>query len=178
MDRRTILNMGCRTSLLLVLLLSAALCLAHGGRAPQSSQSRTDTKDSQDKKAQQQPENAEFSEDIAYQAISKLRDGLVGHSPRVMLSAFDREKMEGYLTFQEQIQAFFSQYETFRVHFGIAQTTVEGARGVVLVDFELEEIPRDGSAPSLRKSSQIRFELEPSKKSWKIVDFRPRAFFS
>ncbi len=132
--------------------------------------------------AAQGPQGAQdtsaFSDEVAYRVLSKVRQGMVGHSPTVLLSAFDPDRMEGYLTFRDQIQALFSQYEAFRVHFEIAQTTVEGTRGVVLVDFEIEEIPRSEIAPPVRKNAQVRFEMEQGKKGWKIVDFRPRGFFS
>jgi hypothetical protein len=94
-----------------------------------------------------------------------------------MLSAFDQDKMDGYLTFEDQIDAMMQRYDSFRVHYSISQSTIEGAKGVVLVDFELEEIPRDGGAP-IRRSGQLKFEMERGRKGWKIVDFNPRGFFS
>jgi hypothetical protein len=63
------------------------------------------------------------------------------------------------------------------VHFRISQSTIEGAKGVVLVDFEMEEIPRTGGTP-IRRSGQVKFEMERGRKGWKIVDFTPRGFLS
>jgi hypothetical protein len=54
---------------------------------------------------------------------------------------------------------------------------VEGAIGVVLVDFEIEEISRSSDTP-VRKNDQLRLEMKKGKKGWKIVDLKPRAFFS
>src|SRR5512142_847707 len=71
---------------------------------------------------EKQPDTSAFSDRVASSVLDDLRDGLEGHSQRLMLSAFDRDKMEGYLTFADQIQAFFQRYETFRVHYGIAQS--------------------------------------------------------
>jgi hypothetical protein len=85
--------------------------------------------------------------------------------------------MDGYLTFEDQIDAFFNRYEGFRVHFRIANVTVEGTKGVVLVDAELEQIPATGGAAQ-RKRTQLRFELEMGRKGWRVVDFRDRGFFS
>jgi hypothetical protein len=118
-----------------------------------------------------------FSAGVANNVLSDLRDGLEGHSQRLMLSAFDQDKMSGYLSFEDQIQALFAKYDSFRVHYRIAQSTIEGAKGVVLVDFEMEEIPRTGGPP-LRRSGTLRFEMERGLKGWKIVDFSPRGFFS
>ncbi|HUS20010.1 MAG TPA: hypothetical protein VMZ25_10205 [Terriglobales bacterium] len=118
-----------------------------------------------------------FNERIANDVLGQIRDGLEGHSRRLMLSAFDSDKMDGYLSFEDQIDAFFERYEAFRVRFRISNVTVEGTKGVVLVDTEMEETPRGGAAPQ-RKRSQLRFELELGRKGWRIVDFRDRGFFS
>jgi hypothetical protein len=119
-----------------------------------------------------------FSDAVAQSVLQQLTDGLEGHSERLMLSAFDDNKMDGYLNFEDQIEAFFQRYDSFRVHFRIAQATTEGDKGVVLVDIQLEEIPRSGNVQPVRKQDQMRFEMERGKKGWKIVDLRPRNFFS
>jgi len=95
-----------------------------------------------------------------------------------MLSAFNDSKMDSYLNFQNQILAFFQRYESFHVHFRISQATGEANKGEVLVDFELEEVPRSADAQPVRKRDQLRFNIERGKKGWKIVDLRPRDFFS
>lgn len=143
-----------------------------------------DTKDKKKKKekkdkAPQDPLDTEvFSDAVAKNVLEQLRDGLEGHSQRLMLSAFDDDKFDGYLSFEDQIQAMFDKYDSFRVHFRIVQTSVEGPKGLVLVDFTMEEIPRSMNAAPQRKSSQVRFELERGRKGWKIVDMTPRGFFS
>jgi hypothetical protein len=119
-----------------------------------------------------------FSDAVAQDVIQQLTDGLEGHSERLMLSTFDDNKMDGYLNFEDQIEAFFQKYDSFRVHFRIDQATTEGDKGVVLVDIEMEEIPRSANAQPVRKRDQMRFEMERGKKGWKIVDLRPRTFFS
>jgi hypothetical protein len=121
--------------------------------------------------------SAVFNERVANDVLGQIRDGLEGHSRRLMLSAFDSDKMDGYLFFEDQIDAFFNRYEGFRVHFRIANVTIEGPKGVVLVDAELEEIPATGGSPQ-RKRTQLRFELEMGRKGWRVVDFRDRGFFS
>ena len=135
-------------------------------------------KDKKDKKGSDPVDtSAVFNERIANDVLGQIRDGLEGHSRRLMLSAFDSDKMDGYLSFEDQIDAFFERYEAFRVRFRISNVTVEGTKGVVLVDTEMEETPRGGAAPQ-RKRAQLRFELELGRKGWRIVDFRDRGFFS
>lgn len=121
---------------------------------------------------------ATFSDAVAQDVLQQLADGLEGHSERLMMSVFDDNKMDGYLSFEDQVEAFFQRYDSFRVHFRIDQATTEGDKGVVLVDIEMEEIPRSGNAQPVRKRDQMRFEMERGKKGWKIVDLRPRTFFS
>lgn len=123
-----------------------------------------------------------FSDAVAKNVLDQIRDGLEGHIPRLMESAFDEDKMDGYLQFEDQLEAMFNRYSEFRVHFSLAQNTVEGAKGIILVDIEMEEVPNysptsKNTAP-VRKSAQVRFELERGKKGWQIVDFSPRSFFS
>ena len=117
-----------------------------------------------------------FSQAIANDVLGQVRDGLEGHSSRLMLGAFDEDDMAGYLSFEDQIEAMFSKYDSFRVHYRITNSSIEGSKGVVLVDWEMEELPRDG-APQ-RRNGQIRFEMQRTRKGWKISDFNPRGIFS
>ena len=158
-----------------------------------ATQSQTDSKaskDSKDTKNKKKDKNdksdnspadaydtAVFSDQVANNVLNDIRDGLEAHSQRLMLSAFDANKMDGYLTFEDQIQFYFEHYEGFRVHFRTIQTSIEANKGIVLAEFQIEGSPR-GGGPVMRRSNQIRFELEPGKKGWKIIDFRPRAFFA
>ena len=136
-------------------------------------------KKKKDKKDSQDVVNTEvFSSAVANSVLGDIRDGLEGHTQRLMLSAFDADKMDGYLQFEDQIEAFFNKYSTFSVYFRIAQTATDGPKGIALVDIQLEEIPRGSASPPIRKNGQMRFELERGKKGWKIVDFSPRNFFS
>ncbi|MGO9209526.1 MAG: hypothetical protein ACLPXM_10610 [Terriglobales bacterium] len=135
-------------------------------------------KDKKDKGSQDVVNTEVFSTAVANSVLNDLRDGLEGHTQRLMLSAFDADKMDGYLQFEDQIEAFFNKYTSFNVYFRIAQSSTDGPKGIVLVDIQLEEIPRGNASPPIRKNGQMRFELERGKKGWKIVDFNPRNFFS
>jgi hypothetical protein len=139
---------------------------------------KKETKDKKDKMAPGDVDTAIFSEAAVNSVLNDLRDGLEGHNQRRLLSAFDADKMDGYLEFEDQIQAFFNKYESFRVHFRILQTSTEGEKGIALVDAQLEAIPRSPTSVPIRRSEQLRLELERGRKGWKIVDFRPRNFFS
>lgn len=150
--------------------------------------SKKEKKEKKDKKKKKKDKGSQdvldsevFSDAVARNVLDDLRDGLEGHSYRLFESAFS-EDMDGYLTFQDAVEAMFQRYSEFRVHFQIAQTTTEGPKGVILVDIQMEQIPNAGPTASMpqpqRRESQVRFELERGKKGWKIVDFSPRGFFS
>ena len=121
---------------------------------------------------------APFSEEVTQDLIEKLATGLEAHNPDRMLSVFDRDAMDGYLNFSDQIAALFQRFDAFRLHYTIEQATGEGAKGTGLVDFELEELPSTGNIEPILKHDQLTFEMVRGKKGWKIVDVSPRAFFS
>jgi hypothetical protein len=160
---------------LAVVALSFGLCYAQQDYSyPSQPQVKSN---GQGGKKDKNKDSAVFSQAVANSLLNDVREGLEGHSQRRMLSAFDRDKMEGYLSFTDQIQALFDRYDSFRVHYRITQSTIEGARGVVLAEFDLEEIPPSGGMPQ-RRRGQLKFEMERGRKGWKIVDLNPRGFFS
>lgn len=133
------------------------------------------TANSQDQKPAAE-DAAGFDERAAAKVLGTIRDGLESRSQRRLLSAFDAGKMDGFLTFEDQIDAFFNRYQSFRVTIRIIQTSEEKNRGVILAEFQLENESRGGYVS--RRQGQLRFELERGTKGWKIVDFNPRDFFS
>ncbi|HWR16481.1 MAG TPA: hypothetical protein VN577_16780 [Terriglobales bacterium] len=172
---------------MMAVAVSLSLCgLVVAQASAPSGDDSSKQEDSKDKKKKDKKKGASqdeldsevFSDAVARNVMEDLREGLEGHSQRRMLSAFDGDKFDGFLSFEDQIQAMFDKYDSFRVHFRIVQTTVEGPKGVILVDFSMEEIPRGTESMPQRKNSQIRFELERGRKGWKIVDMNPRGFFS
>ncbi|HWY69709.1 MAG TPA: hypothetical protein VNX88_13650 [Terriglobales bacterium] len=188
---------------LTILIAAAALCVpavsaqdqppgSSGRSSAAAENNQQDSQHTQDNKAQPKerqkkkgkktdddvPNSPTFSDAVAQNLLQKLADGLEGHSDRQMLSVLDADNMEGYLTFQQQIGALFQRYDSFRVHFRILQISSEGSKGVALVDFEMEEIPRVTDEQPVRKRNQLRFEMERGNKGWKIVDVHPRSFFT
>ena len=187
-------------------LIAIALCLpaicapAQTSNTPASSSSTSNANDNQAQQDSQQGQNsknqskkekkkskrsaddaltsATFSDAVAQELLQKLADGLEGYSDRLMLSTFDQNKMEGFVPFQQQVVALFRRTDSFRVHFRIMQANTEQDKGVALVEFEMEVIPRATDQQPLRKRDQLRFEMERGDKGWRIVDVQPRDFFS
>jgi hypothetical protein len=121
----------------------------------------------------QEPSNT-FTEAAAAKLLSRMAEGLQGHSSRKMLEAFDLARMDGGANFKEQITAFFNQYETIRVHFKL----VEVKDGTAVVDAELDGTPRDALTPPEHKRMQLTFTAGYGSGAWKFIDVQARAFFS
>ena len=161
-----------RPALLIFLLLSSAAVFAQNAVAPAAQGKAAKAK----RLPLTPPASKEFSHDVAVQVLGLIRDGLHNHSPGRMLVAFDREKLPDYLAFEDQVHAYFNQYDSFRSYFRILQTSTEQNHGVVLAEWQIES-SRDSAQPPQRRDAQVRFELAPGKNGWQIVDFSPRNFF-
>ena len=148
---------------------------------PDQSTSKDKKKDKKKKGGDDAINDEQFSDRVIENVMRDLKDGMEGHMQRLVLSVFDDNQMDGYLQFEDQIEQFFNKYDAFRIHYRIIQNSVEGGKGIAVVEMQMEAIPRSGSGigsgTQLRRDQQIRFELERGKKGWKIVDFRPRDFF-
>jgi hypothetical protein len=158
------------------ILLATVLSAAAQAPSADSSQADASAKTNSPNQKAAPEDAAGFDERAAAKVLGTIRDGLESRSQHRLLSAFDAGKMDGFLTFEDQIDAFFNRYESFRVTVRIIQTSEENNRGVILAEFQLESESRDGSFS--RRQGQLRFELERGAKGWKIVDFNPRDFFS
>jgi hypothetical protein len=162
---------------MLIPFLLLAFVLSMAAQQPTADTPQASTKKADKKPKKDAAEDTVFDERAAAEVLGTIRDGLEGHSQRLLLSAFNGDKMDDFLSFQDQIEAYFTRYEGFRVTLHILQTSEENNRGVILADFQLESEPRGGGRIS-RREGQLRFELERGAKGWKIVDLNPRGFFS
>jgi len=169
-----------------IFAVSVSLSAQTSGSTPQSdkpaaAQDSKDKKDKKDKKKKDAPDengaDSIFNDRAANDVLGQIRDGLEGHSVRTMLGAFSGDDMDGYLNFEDQVMAFFQKYDMFRVRFRISSATAEGSKGIAIVDADLECTPAGGHGAPVRRSGQLRFELERTKKGWKVVDVRNRSFF-
>lgn len=124
--------------------------------------------------SQNQEQSSTLTEGDAAKLLGQIAEGLQGHSPKKLLSAFDLARMDGGATFKEQITAFFNQYETIRVHFKL----VEVKDGTAVVNAELDETPRDAITPPEHKRIRLTFAAGNGPEGWKFIDVQPRAFFS
>ena|SRR5581483_11360719 len=123
------------------------------------------------------PRQREFTERDALHCLQELGDALESHDEGKFLKAFDGGQMPGYPVFRDQVDAAFSQYESFLVSYQLQQVAMQGSYGVLLADFTVDARPAGGTLPDVRKQAQLRLVLEWNNKAWKIVDLSPRTFF-
>jgi hypothetical protein len=128
--------------------------------------------------AQGQAEPPSFNDRIAAQFLSQLKESLQGHSQKKLLASFDLTRMKDGALFKQQINSFFDQTGTIRVHFNLQQSSTEEGKGLAVLDAEMEAEAIEDNAPSLHKSMQLRLTVEPGASGWKITDVQPRSFFS
>lgn len=115
-----------------------------------------------------------FTETTAAKLLSQLAEGLRAHSSHKMLSVFDLSHMEGAPLFRQQITAFFSQYDSIRVHFKL----LDVKENTVIVDAEMDATPPDGVNTAQHRTAQLRFIADKTQAGWKFIDVQPRDFFS
>ena len=125
--------------------------------------------------AQTPPPRKAFDDRAASRMLLQLSEALQGHSQKQLLALFDLGKMKDGMLFRQQIDSFFSQTESIRIHMNLAEVAAES--GTVTVEAEMEIEPRNGG-PSVRRNDRLDFVAVPAGKDWKFSDLRPRSFFS
>ena len=126
---------------------------------------------------QQQPTPATLDAQAASRMLLQLSEALESHSQNRFLALFDLDTMKDGALFKQQINSFFGQADSIRVHLNLVDTSVEGDKASVAVDAEIEAQPRDGGAPT-RRNERLNFAVARAGDRWKFVDVQPRSFFS
>jgi len=127
--------------------------------------------------SQQQPTPAAFDEQAGSRLLLQLTEALQGHSQKQFLDVFDLDKMKDGALFNEQINSFFSQTESIRVHLNLVETSLDGDKANIAVDAEMEAEPSNGGAIT-RKNERLNFAVARAGDRWKFVEVQPRSFFS
>src|SRR5207302_9540858 len=99
---------------------------------------------------QQQPSQAAFDAQTASRMLLQLSDALQGHSQKQFLGLFDLNRMKDGPLFKQQINSFFGQTESIRVHLNLMDTSFDGDKANLAVDAEMEAAPGNGGAPARR----------------------------
>ena len=75
---------------------------------------------------QQQPTPSVFDAQTASRLLLQLSEALQGHSQKQFLALFNLDKMKEGTLFKQQINSFFAQTESIRVHLNLGETSVDG----------------------------------------------------
>jgi len=122
------------------------------------------------------PQNS-FDAQAASRLLRQLSEALQGQSQKKFLALFDLDRMKDSALFRQQIASFFSRTISIRVHLNLGEIAVEGDRGTIAVDAEMEAEPGDGS-PIVRRNDRLNFTVANSGGTWKFVELQPQSFFS
>ena len=126
---------------------------------------------------QQQPSSNPFDAQTASRLLLQLSEALQGHSQKQFLGLFDLDKMKDGPLFKQQINSFFGQTESIRVHLNLTDTSLDRDKANLVVAAEMEAAPSSGGAPE-RRNEQLTFTVARVADRWKFVEVQPRSFFS
>jgi hypothetical protein len=126
---------------------------------------------------QQKPPQNVFDDRAASRLFMQMSEALQGHSQKQFLALFDLAQMKDGPLFRQQIESFFSQTDSVRVHLNLIETAIDGDKATLAVDAEMEAQPSNGSATQ-RKNERLNFIVSPSGAGWKFFDLQQRGFFS
>ncbi len=165
-----------RFAVLLLLATSAVLCGRTALAAvPQSPQSPAVTP-----KAAPAPtgdDTLSLADQLIQGVLEPLRTGLETQNLKQVLSIFDRNEAET-ADLQQQLQAFFRQYDQVRFRYQLLQATSDKDHATATAELDMDAMPYQESLIPARRSVQMRFRLKQEAKGWKIVGFTPADFFS
>ena len=126
---------------------------------------------------QPQPTPAAFDAQTASRMLLQLSEALQGHSQKQFLALFDLGRMKDGPLFQQQINSFFGQTDSIRVHLNLVDTSLDGDKANLAVDAQMEVAPSNGGAAE-RRNDRLTFAVVRVGDKWKFVDVQPRSFFS
>jgi ketosteroid isomerase-like protein len=122
-------------------------------------------------------ESTAFTVNDANTVLNQVRDAIAAHSPDKFIALAAADKMTGYVSFHDQIQAFFAHNDGIRVNIYAIHVSAEGDKGFINAGFQMELTPRS-SENTVRRETQLRIELQRTEKGWRIIEIDPLSFFS
>ena len=158
-------------------ILAAILCLA---LSPAWAQQPAGPPDAATRKASQADvlKSEQFSDEVATALLSRIADGFTRRNPKLLLSAFDPQRFEGYALFSDRMQARLGQNDSFRAYFRIVDATPHDARATATVELQIEQTYIAPGRPPTRNSGQAHFTFERGAAGWRIVDVAPRGLLT
>lgn len=122
-----------------------------------------------------------LSDAILQNVLEPIRAGMETQNIRQVLSAFDKKEMSGYSDLEQQLHAFFRQFEEVRFRYQILQAAVEDTadqdRATATAEMDMDAMPFSVTQMAVRRSVQMHFQLKHEAKGWEVLSFTPADFF-
>src|SRR6185312_13376603 len=87
---------------------------------------------------QRTPTPTAFDAQAASRMLLQLSEALQAHSQNQFLALFDLDTMKDGALFKQQVNSFFGQADSIRVHLNLVDTSVDGEKAGLAVDAEIE----------------------------------------
>jgi hypothetical protein len=170
-------------SRLLSVIVLAAMCnVLHASTAtagvPQQQQSQAGAGTTAPSDSASSDEKLTLSDQIVQEVLEPLRTGVETQNIKQILSVFDKPEYSGYDDLEQQLRAFYRQYEQVNFRYQILQAAIEKDHASATAEIDMDAMPYTVTVIPARRSVQMRFQLKQDGKSWKIVGFSPSNFFS
>ncbi len=127
-------------------------------------------------------EQLSLSDQLIQDVLEPLRTGMETQNIRQILSAFDKHEMPGYGDLEQQLHAFFRQYEEIRFRYQLLQAAVEDTPdkdlATATAEIDMDAMPFSPTQIAIRRSVQMHFKLKHESKGWKVTAFTPSDFFN
>jgi len=114
-----------------------------------------------------------YSEDVATALLSRVADGFTRRNARLLLSAFDAQRVSEYARFAERVRARLAEHDSFRAYYRIVSTAGEESGGAATVELQIEESFAGNTVPPARTMGQARFTFRRGANGWRIVAVAP-----
>lgn len=118
-----------------------------------------------------------LSDQIIQDVLEPLRTGVETQNIRQILSVFDRHEFSGYGDLQQDLRAFFRQYDEVNFRYQILQAAIEKDHASATAEIDMDAMPYTVTQVPARRSVQMRFQLKQQGENWKVVGFSPANFF-
>jgi hypothetical protein len=123
-----------------------------------------------------------LSDQLLQDVFEPLRAGMESQNIRQILSAFDKREMSDYGDLEQQLHAFFRQYDQVRFRYQLLQAAMEDTPdkdlATATAEMDMDAMPFSVTQIAVRRSVQMHFQLKHEPKGWRVTSFSPSDFFN
>lgn len=125
----------------------------------------------------QSDQKLNLSDELIQQVLEPLRAGMETQNIRQVMSVFDKGELSGYGDLEQELHAFFQQYNEVRFRYQILQAESTNDRATATAEIDMDALPYSVSQIISRRSAQMHLQLKLEPKGWKVTRFSPSDFF-